>query len=65
MGVVLARYAHMCICTLYIEYVCMILGEVQEIQGMNSPMLECWVKLLVRIRERIEIVNMRGSAMPD
>ena len=28
-------------------------------------MLESWVKLLFRIRERIEIVNVRGSSTPD
>ena len=28
-------------------------------------MLESWVKLLVGIRERIEIVDVRGSTTPD
>ena len=35
----------------------MILGQVQDLQGKNSLMLESWVKLLVRIREGIEIVD--------
>ena len=67
MGVVLARYAHAHahICTLYIEHVCMILGQIQELQGKNSLMLESWVKLLVRIRERIEITDVQGSTTPD
>ena len=59
MDVALARYTHVCIRTLYnIEHVCMILGKVQEIQGKNSLTLESWVKLLVRIRERIDIIDM-------
>ena len=40
-------------------------GKVQEMQGKNSVMLESRVKLLVRIRERIEIIDMQGSATPD
>ena len=56
MGMALAIGTH----TLYTEHVC-----IQELQGKNSLMLESWVKLLVRIRERIEIVDVRGSTTPD
>ena len=65
MGMALARYSHVCICTVYIEHVCMILGQVQELQGKNSLILESWVKLLIKVRERIEIVDVRGSTTPD
>ena len=62
MGVALARYVHACICTLYIEHVCMIF---RPEEGKNSLILESWVELLIRIRERIEIVDVRGSTTPD
>ena len=63
MGVALAKYAHVRTCTLYIEHVCMIFRP--STRATKSLMLESWVKLLVRIRERIEIVDVRGSTTPD
>ena len=39
------------------------LGKVQEIQGPMSVELESWVKLLIRIRERIEIVYIFVSVL--
>ena len=64
-GVALARYAHARICTLYIEHVCMIFRPRTRATRKESLMLESWVKLPVRIRERIEIVDVRGSTTPD
>ena len=65
MGVALAGYAHACICTVICTFP--ILGQVQELQGKNSLMLESRVKLLIRFRERerIEIIDVRGSSTPD
>ena len=55
MGVVVVRYAHVCICTCYIEHVCMTFQakykRYKERTVLCTVEPECWVKLLLRIRD--------------